>query len=388
MTMAPSVRFNESQILIVDDQQSNIDLLTAILRRIQLTNVATTTDSSRVVKLFMDGQPDLVILDLHMPAPNGIELIHLIRTRSRDAAYVPILVLTADASQEAKHGALQAGASDFLTKPLDPTEVRLRVWNLLEMRRLERRLVAEKELLEHRVQERTFELERARFEALDRLALAAEYRDDGTREHPLRVARTTELLARAIGVDRRAAREMGSASILHDIGKIAIPDSILLKPGSLEPDERAVMQTHATVGASVLAGSQSALLQLAEQIATSHHERWDGTGYPAGLAGEAIPLAGRIVAVADVFDALTHERPYKQAWPIDRAVAEVVASCGTHFDPSLVAAFGTLDHAVLAGPLAVSEPAPFSRADDDADAADTATRRRMHFLRSRDQRAG
>jgi hypothetical protein len=130
------------------------------------------------------------------------------------------------------------------------------------------------------------------------------------------------------------------------------------------------------------------LLQLAEQIATSHHERWDGTGYPAGLAGEAIPLAGRIVAVADVFDALTHERPYKQAWPVDRAVAEVVASSGTHFDPSLVVAFGTLDHAVLAGPLPVNEPAPFSRADDDADAADTATRRRMHFLRGRDQRTG
>jgi putative two-component system response regulator len=387
MTAAPTAQFTESQILIVDDQQSNIDLLTAILRRAQFTNVETTTDSSRVVKLFTDGQPDLVILDLHMPAPNGIELIHLIRTRSRDALHVPILVLTADASQDAKHGALQAGASDFLTKPLDPTEVRLRVWNLLEMRRLERRLSAEKELLEHRVQERTFELERARFEALDRLALAAEYRDDATREHPLRVARMTELLARAVGIDRRAAREMGSASILHDIGKIAIPDNILLKPGSLEPDERTVMETHAAVGASLLGGSQSVLLQLAEQIAISHHEWWNGAGYPAGTVGDAIPLAGRIVAVADVFDALTHERPYKQAWPIDRAVAEIVAGSGTHFDPSLVAAFEGLDHDKLAGPLETSELAAFPLADDDADVADTATRRRMHWMRGRDQRA-
>jgi putative two-component system response regulator len=285
--------------------------------------------------------------------------------------------LTADATADAKHGALRAGANDFLTKPVDPTEVGIRVWNLLEMRRLERRLVAQNQTLQQRVRERTFDLEQARSEVVDRLALAAEYRDDGARDHPRRVARTTTMLAEAVGVDAREAREMGTAAVLHDVGKIAIPDSVLLKPERLTKKERAIIDGHAEIGGSILQGSQSMLLQLAEVIARTHHERWDGTGYPARLRGESIPLPGRIVALADVFDALIHDRPYKQAWPLDRAVAEVVRGSGNHFDPGLVRAFLGLDHALLAGPLHSSEAIPLPARDDginDDDGAATATR--------------
>jgi putative two-component system response regulator len=236
------------------------------------------------------------------------------------------------------------GASDFPIKPYSQTEL-LRVWNLLEVQRHDSRL---RELnLEQQLAEGTRDLEQARLEMLVHLALAAEYRDDDTQEHAWRVGRTSGLLALALGFPDTQVELIWRAAPLHDIGKIGIPDAILLNPGKLTPTEFAVMKTHVTIGAEILAGSQSPLLRLAERIALTHHERWDGRGYPRRQRGEKIPLAGRIVAVADVFDALTHERPYKKASAVSSAVAEILSQRGRQFDPGVVDAFASLDHPTL-----------------------------------------
>lgn len=195
------------------------------------------------------------------------------------------------------------------------------------------------------------QLEAARLETLHRLALAAEFRDDDTYEHTERVARTAAVLAERLGLDAREVELIRQAAPLHDIGKLAIPDQLLLKPARLTPEEFEQVKTHAEAGAAILSGSTSEVLRRAQEIASSHHEWWDGSGYPAGLGGAAIPLSGRIVALADVFDALTHERPYKQAWPLDRALAEVRRLDGTQFDPAIVAAFERLDHVALIEPV-------------------------------------
>jgi putative nucleotidyltransferase with HDIG domain len=212
-----------------------------------------------------------------------------------------------------------------------------------------RRLDGLNDELEQRVASRTAELERSRAETLERLARAAEWRDDETYQHAERIGRSAQALGAELGLDAETLEHLRSAAPLHDIGKISTPDAILLKRGRLTPEERATMRRHAEAGAQILSGSESSVLRMAEAIARSHHERWDGQGYPFGLAGDAIPLAGRIVAVADVFDALTHERPYKPAWPVAEAVAEIERGAGTHFDPAVVAAFRRLDPHVLAG---------------------------------------
>jgi putative two-component system response regulator len=257
------------------------------------------------------------------------------------------LVLTADATEEVRHRALEAGARDFLTKPFSASELLLRVRNLLEVQRLHRQLRDQNASLERQVARRTGELEQARLEILDRLALAAEYRDDATQQHARRIGRTARVLASAVGLGDGQARLIGRAAPLHDIGKIGVPDAILLKPGRLTEAEFAAMKTHTTIGAGILSGGTSTLLRMAERIALSHHERWDGQGYPYGRHGTEVPLAGRIVAIADVFDALTHERPYKQAWPVATAVAEMLSQRERQFDPALLDAFATLDHDAL-----------------------------------------
>jgi putative two-component system response regulator len=336
-----------ARLLVVDDEPANTALLSALLARWGYRDVTATTSSGNVLELCERLDPDLVFLDLHMPAPSGFDLLRALDERLHAPVPLPVIVLTADVTSESKREALDLGARDFLTKPFDPEEVRLRARNLLEMRLLQRDQTRYAAELEEGVRERTHHLEQARLEVLQRLALAAEYRDDDTGEHTVRVAHTSARLAEALGMSSAEVGEVALAAPLHDIGKIALPDSILLKPGALTRDEYEQMKRHVQVGADILAGSSSALLQMAEQIASSHHERWDGMGYLQGLRGEEIPLVGRIVAVADVFDALTHRRPYKAPWPLERAVAEVLASAGTHFDPDVVGAFASLDHAEL-----------------------------------------
>jgi putative two-component system response regulator len=347
----PEIGLSELGILVVDDEDVNLLLLRRTLENAGYTRVQTTTDPTRVPGLFVEIEPALVVLDLHMPGMDGFELMDRLAPLAGGRSGVPFLVLTADITETTKRQALESGARDFLTKPFSPLELLLRVRNLLEVQRLQGWLRDQNASLEQQVAERTRELEQARLEILSRLALAAEYRDDATQQHAWRIGRTSARLANAIGLADWRVELIRRAAPLHDIGKIGIPDAILLKPSKLTDTEFAAMQRHTTIGAEILSGSESSLLRLAERIALSHHERWDGNGYPQRLCGEDIALAGRIVAIADVFDALTHERPYKRAWPADHAVAEVVAQRGRQFDPALVDAFAGLDHSALLSPV-------------------------------------
>lgn len=328
-----------ARLLIVDDQQANIVLLERLLRRVGYHNLSSTTDAGRACSLVAAVQPDLLLLDLHMPPPDGFTVLEQLGERRATQADLPILVLTADVTPSARQRALMLGASDFLTKPFDATEIVLRIGNLLQTRILHRQLQQQNALLEEKVRARTRELEEAELEVVAHLALASEYRDDDTGEHTQRVGQMAYQLAMALGLPAVEAALIGRAAPLHDVGKIGIPDAILLKPGKLTDAEMAQMRQHTTIGDRMLAGSRFPLLQMAAEIALTHHERWDGSGYPQGLSGAAIPLAGRIVALADVFDALTHERPYKKAWSAVEAVAEIARQSGRQFDPHLVQPF-------------------------------------------------
>jgi putative two-component system response regulator len=352
----PQSALRGMRIVVVDDEPANTALLAGLPRRWQYTNVLTMTDPTRVVDAFTDLVPDLLLLDVNMPVLSGFDVMRLLARWTRGRIRVPVLVLTADVTDETKHQALALGARDFLTKPFDPEEVRLRVSNLLEMRQLQLQLQAHADELEDRVHRRTVELDLARVEVVERLALAAEYRDDDTHQHAQRIGYTTALLAGGMGLPRATIQRIRRAAPLHDIGKIAIPDSILLKPGKLTAEERETVKSHTLIGARILAGSQSRLLRVASEIALSHHERWDGDGYPKGLAGAAIPLVGRLVAVADVFDALAHRRPYKHPWPVDEAAGEISRQSGRQFDPAIVEVFKTLEHHALAS--GTPDPSP------------------------------
>jgi response regulator RpfG family c-di-GMP phosphodiesterase len=285
-----------------------------------------------------------------MPAPDGFAVMESLREQITATVSLPVLVLTGDATEDVKRRALADGARDFVTKPFDHQEVRLRVRNLLDIRRLQLEQHSNALELEERVRARTAELEEARLEVLERLATAGEFRDDETGEHARRVGAAAQRLADAVGLAEAGGERMRVAAPLHDIGKIAIPDALLLKAGRFSRTEHTAMQRHTVIGADMLAGTSSGLLALAREIALTHHERWDGSGYPAGLAGEDIPKAGRIVALADVFDALTHRRPYKEAWPVEEAVREIRAQGGRQFDPDLAEAFAELDHEVPVPP--------------------------------------
>jgi putative two-component system response regulator len=327
-----------SRILIVDDQPANVALLEAILQEEDFTSYRSITDSREVLPTFIDYVPDLILLDLQMPYLDGFAVMKQLQACIAPGDFLPILVLTADIMPETKRRALAEGALDFLTKPLDAMEVVLRIKNLLQTRSLHLQLQGQNQLLDQKVHERTAELEATQVEILERLALAAEYRDDDTGEHTKRVGKTAARIAEALGWQEGAVELIRRAAPLHDVGKIAISDTILLKPGKLTTEEFERMKQHTKLGARILSGGQFPLLQLAEQIARSHHERWDGTGY-IGLREEAIPMAARIVTVADVFDALTSERPYKKAWPLNEAIEEIQRQSGRQFDPQVVEAF-------------------------------------------------
>jgi putative two-component system response regulator len=326
----------DARILIIDDQPANIEVLKRILRSAGFVSVNSTTDPSIGVALVQSWSPDLVLLDLHMPRLDGFAVLEAIRPQLSGGNYLPVLMLTADSSDETKRRVLAGGVKDFLTKPFDATEVVLRIENLLETRSLYTTVRKQNDLLEQRVAKRTRELEEAQVEILQRLAAAAEFRDDDTGEHTQRVGHLAALLAIGIGLSVAQIDLIRRAAPLHDVGKIGIPDSILLKPGRLTQEERRIMRTHATIGAAMLVGGHSTLVQTAESIARRHHERWDGKGYPDGFSGDHIPIEARIVSVADFFDALTHKRPYRPAWSLEKAIGKIVAESGRHFDPVVV----------------------------------------------------
>jgi putative two-component system response regulator len=255
-----------------------------------------------------------------------------------EASYLPILMLTGDLTPEARREALSRGAKDFVNKPFNPDEVLLRIRTLLETRFLYLQIQSQNQILEAKVRERTRELEAAQIEIIERLARAAEFRDDNTGQHTERVGQMAALLARQLGLPDPQVSLIRRAAPLHDVGKIGIPDAVLLKLGKLTVEEFELVKTHTTIGARILSGSRFGVLRLAEEIAFSHHERWDGEGY-VGINKDQIPLAGRIVAVADVFDALTQKRPYKAAWPVAEAIAEIERQRSRQFDPEIVDAF-------------------------------------------------
>lgn len=321
----------QANILVVDDEKANIRLVEMILQKAEYANVFSTVDAREALPLFLEINPDIVLLDLTMPYLDGYQVMEQLRAIETEAV-IPILVLTADVTTTARHKALKQGATDFLTKPLDEVELLLRINNLLENR-------FHNVLLEKMVQERTQDLEKSQREVLQRLAVAAEYRDDDTGLHTRRVGLVAQLIAQSLNLPDNKVDLILQTSPLHDVGKIGITDTILLKPGKLTPQERAIMMKHTLIGGKILSKSTSPWLQMAEEIALSHHEHWDGGGYPRALKGEDIPLVGRIVTVADVFDALTHERPYKQAWSREEAFAEITSQSGRQFDPTVVKAF-------------------------------------------------
>lgn len=328
-------RVRQSRILIIDDQPSNISLLRQILERGGFRTCEGLGEAKQALTRFCEFNPDIVLLDVHMPGVDGISLLRQLRSRIPDSTYLPVIIMTADTAPKVRQNALSLGAKDFITKPFDATEVLLRIQNLLETRFLYLALNDQNKLLEERVRERTLQLELAQRETLKRLALASDYRDDNTGAHSHRVGHLSSLLAASIGLPSAQAELIGLAAPLHDIGKIAVPDSILLKPAKLTAEEYEIVKKHTTIGASILAGSDFELLQTAAEIAQFHHERWDGTGQNR-LGGEQIPISARIVCVADTFDVLTHDRPYKTAWTIEAALEEVKRERGRQFDPAIV----------------------------------------------------
>ncbi len=340
-SFSPPLKPAEPRIMIVDDEQSNVRLLERLLAHGKCGNVTGITDPREALTCFHELQPDLVLLDLHMPYMDGFAVLRALRAATATGEYLPVLMLTGDDDRSVREQALALGANDFVAKPFELSETLLRIRNLLETRRLHLVLGRENRSLEERVAERTRQLQESQFETLRRLAQAAEFRDDDTGQHTQRVGELSARLARVAGLDDDMVEHLRLAAPLHDIGKIGIPDTILLKPGKLSSEEFAVMQRHTTIGASILSDGQSSFIQMAETIALSHHERWDGSGYPNNLAGSDIPLVARVVGIADFFDALTHARPYRGAVPVPAVLELMRSESGRHFDPALLEIFLT-----------------------------------------------
>ena len=338
--MKPSENnFPNARILVIDDNLENVRLVARFLEWSGFLDVQVICDSAAALALIRRSCPDIILLDLHMPQPDGYAILEALREDGMDSRFTPVLVFTADGTPEAKARALNAGASDFLTKPGDAQEILLRVKNFLQLRQMHLELQRSNSQLAHRVQVRTAELSTARREALEMLARAAEFRDDETGQHTKRVGELSAAIAERLGEPSEFVEIVRLAAPLHDVGKIAVPDSILLKPGKLNDEEMELMRRHTIVAEAVFAKMESPLMKLAKDIALNHHERWDGLGYPNGIAGELIPLAARVVSVADVYDALVNERPYKRAWTNAEAFAEIEANRGSQFDPAVVDAF-------------------------------------------------
>lgn len=327
-----------AHILIVDDEPANLKLLDKMLGADGYHHLCLVQDPREVLDNYHRQRPDLILLDINMPHLDGYAVMEQLMALN-DPLLPPIVVLTAQHGRDFLLRALQLGARDFIAKPFDRLELLARVRNLLDAHLAHRLVHDQKAVLDKLVEQRTEELSQTRLQVVQRLGRAAEYRDNETGNHILRMSQISALLARSLGWSESESELMLHASPMHDIGKIGIPDSILLKCEHLEGDEWEIMKSHVRIGAELLAGDESDLLSLARAIALGHHEKWDGSGYPEGLAGEAIPQAARIVAVADVFDALTSERPYKKAWPLEQARAYIEEHAGRYFDPEVVEHF-------------------------------------------------
>ena len=325
-------------IVIVDDSPITIALLSKLVGKLPDCTAMAFTSAAQGLAWCVANDPDLVVVDYLMPEMDGIEFTRRFRALPGKAD-TPVLMVTAAEDRELRHRALTLGINDFLNKPFDQIELQARARNMLALRSSQKKLANRALLLADEVAKATREIASRERETLLCLGRAAEHRDPETHEHIMRMSNYSRLIGRKMGLGEDEAELLLLASPLHDIGKIGTPDHILLKPGRLTPEEFEVMKLHTVIGDKILTNSESPILQAGARIAISHHEKFDGSGYPNGLKGKAIPLFGRIVAVADVFDALTSERPYKKAWDLDRATGLIRESRGGHFDPDCVDAF-------------------------------------------------
>jgi len=328
----------ETRILLVEDSPTTLATFVKLVERLDGCVAVPYADPSALVARLPEVEFDIAILDYRLPTCTGLELIErlLASPQHRDAL---IVFVTADDEPAIRLAALEAGAIDFLRKPVDPVEFAVRMRNLVRLREAQAAMADREAWLKREVEKATSELRQREEEIIHRLTLASGYKDNETARHTERVGLYSGLIARAMGLPEPFCRDLELAAPMHDIGKVGISEAVLMKRGKLDAAEIADMRRHARIGAEMLGGSKSELLRLAASVAASHHEHYDGNGYPAGLAGEAIPLAGRIVAIADCFDALTTERPYKSAWPIAEAAAYIRARAGSQFDPDCAAAF-------------------------------------------------
>ena len=317
MTQAPDQR---PRLLLVDDEPTNLQVLRHVLQADY--RLLFATDGARALQVAREQRPDLVLLDIMMPNMDGYAVCCALKADAATAS-IPVIFITALNDSQDETAGFDVGAVDYLTKPVSPPVVRARVRTHLSLVRME-------------------ELRETRLQIVQRLGRAAEYKDNETGLHVIRMSHFSQLLALAAGCSPAWAEDLLNAAPMHDVGKIGIPDAVLRKPGPLDADEWATMRRHPEIGAEIIGEHPSGVLQLAREIALAHHEKWDGSGYPRGLAGEAIPLSARIVAIADVFDALTTRRPYKEPWPVQEAMNHIAAQAGKHFDPALVALFAPL----------------------------------------------
>lgn len=335
-----------NKIIIVDDTELNLTLMRHLVLKLEDCEPLCFQDSAQAMEWCRHNDPDLAIVDYMMPSPDGLEFTQLFRALPGKAD-IPLLMITANDHIEIRYQALEYGANDFLTKPIDKTEFLSRAKNMLALRTSQKNLADRAVWLDGEVRKATAELREREREIVFRLSKAAEYRDPETGGHILRMAHYSRHIAEIMGLTGDDQDLLLEAAPMHDIGKVGIADGILLKPGRLETYEFEIMKNHTQIGYNILAGSACRALQTGAIIALNHHEKFDGSGYPKQISGEAIPLFARIVAVADVFDALTSERPYKAAWEIERAMALIRESSGTHFDPQCVDAFFLRWDAVL-----------------------------------------
>lgn len=334
----PKERFHNARILVVDDQPGNVRLLEVFLAEAGYQHVEGITDPTLVLER-MDSAPlDLMLLDMRMPVLDGLSVLALIQEAIHQES-LQVIVLTAQTERETRLAALSLGARDYLVKPFDTDEVLCRIHNALESRFLYQDREGEAERLEELVTQRTEQLVETQFELVRCLARAGEFRDSDTGSHIFRVSIGCHLLARAAGLPRQQTELIRYASMMHDIGKIGIADQLLLKPGKLTPEEFEQIKIHCQFGVDILGDYNADVTKMAREIAFTHHERWDGKGYPSGLIGEQIPIEGRITAIIDVYDALTSVRPYKRAFSADEALTIIRDSAGTQFDPQLVEHF-------------------------------------------------
>ncbi|MGB0671070.1 MAG: HD-GYP domain-containing protein [Rhodospirillales bacterium] len=333
---------------IVDDDSTNLLLFRKLASKAaDDLDIMTFEHAEPAIEAFAKDQPDLVIVDYMMPDIDGHAYLETVRSFP-NSSEIPIVMITAAGDKEVRLKALERGATDFLSKPVDTTEFKVRMQNLLALRRAGRQLSDRAVLLAAEVAKATEKIESRTQELIIRLSRAAEFRDPETGAHIQRMSHFSALIANRLGLDAATCDRLLRAAPMHDVGKLGTPDAILLKPGRLDPDEFEIMKQHAINGYHILKDSEADLIQLGAEIAHTHHEKYDGSGYPRGLKGEEIPLLGRIVAVADVFDALTSERPYKKAWSLDDARQLLIDGKGKHFDPKVVDAFLSAWNDVLA----------------------------------------